>query len=39
MVGFLLVGAVLAYLELSVLIARALDAVARWHRNADKWGK
>jgi hypothetical protein len=35
---FLILGAVLAYIELSALIAWAGDALARWHAKRDKWG-
>lgn len=38
MAGFLILGAVLAYIELSTLIALAGDAAMRWWAKRDKWG-
>lgn len=38
MAGFLIVGAVVAYIEVARMIGKAIDTAARWHRERDPWG-
>jgi len=35
--GFLLIGALLAYFEVARMIGKAIDTAARWHRERDTW--